>query len=103
VANRIELCGRLANPPSLRVTPAGTAVLSLVVDCGERAGELRMPVMMAGERVRELASRLSQGLAVRACGSLRPILARNRAGAASLGVEVIADEITINLKEMKHG
>jgi primosomal replication protein N len=94
VATRIELCGRLANPPSVRVTPAGTAVLCLVVDCGEKAGELRMPVMMAGERVRELASRLSRGLAVRACGSLRPIIPRNRADAASLGVEVIADEIT---------
>jgi primosomal replication protein N len=89
------LCGRLANPPSLRVTPAGTAVLSLVVDCGDKAGELRMPVVMAGEPARELAPQLSQGLAVRACGSLRPIHVRNRAGAASPGVEVIADEIAL--------
>jgi primosomal replication protein N len=93
VANRIELCGRLANPPSLRMTPAGTAVLSLVVDCGDKAGELRMPVVMAGEPARELASRLSQGVAVRARGSLRPT--RARAGAASPGVEVIADEIML--------
>ena len=78
VANRIELCGRLANPPSLRVTPAGTAVLNLVVDCGEQAGELRMPVVMAGESARKLAPRLSQGLVVRASGSLRPTHARGR-------------------------
>ena len=95
VANRIELCGRLANPPSLRVTPAGTAVLNLVVDCGEKTGELRMPVVMAGESARTLAPRLSQGLMVRASGSLRPIHSRSRAGAASPGVEVIADEIAL--------
>jgi primosomal replication protein N len=76
VANRIELRGRLATPPSLRVTPAGTPVLSLVVDCGDRAGELQIPVVIAGEPARALASRLSQGLAVRAWGSLRPTPAR---------------------------
>jgi primosomal replication protein N len=95
VANRIELCGRLANPPSLRVTPAGTAVLSLVVDCGDHAGALRMPIVMAGEPARELAARLSAGLTVRATGALRATPARNRAGAAGLGVEVIADAITL--------
>jgi primosomal replication protein N len=89
------VCGRLTHPPSLRVTPAGTAVLSLVVDCGEKAGELLMPVVMAGAPARALAARLSQGLAVRACGSLRPLHARNRAGAVRPGVEVIADEITL--------
>ncbi len=93
MANRIELCGRLANPPSLRVTPAGTAVLSLVVDCGDRAGALRMPIVMAGEPARELARRLSAGLAVRASGALRATPARS--GAAGLGVEVIADAITL--------
>jgi primosomal replication protein N len=70
-------------------------VLSLVVDCGEKAGELQMPVVMAGEPARTLAARLSQGLVVRACGSLRPTHARNRMGAARSGVEVIADEITL--------
>jgi primosomal replication protein N len=95
VANRIELCGRLANPPSLRVTPAGTAVLSLVVDCGEKAGELQMPVVMTGEPARALAARLRQGLAVCACGSLRPTHARDRMGAARFGLEVLADEITL--------
>lgn len=95
MANRIELSGRLANPPMLRVTPAGTAVLSLVVDCGDQAGALRMPIVMAGEPARDLAPRLSAGLAVRASGALRATPARSRAGAAGLGVEVIADAITL--------
>jgi hypothetical protein len=79
----------------LRVTPAGTAVLSMVVDCGEKAGELLMPVVMAGEPARALAVRLSRGLAVRASDSLRSTRARDRARAADPGVEVIADEITL--------
>jgi len=97
VANRIELCGRLANPPSLRVTPAGTAVLSLVVDCGDQTGVLRIPIVMAGESARELAPRLSTGLTVRASGALRATPVRTRAGrgSAGLGVEVIADAITL--------
>ena len=77
------------------MTPAGTAVLSLVVDCGEKAGQLQMPVVMAGEPARALAGRLGQGLAVRACGSLRLIHARSRIGAAHPGVEVLADKITL--------
>ena len=92
MANRIELCGRLANPPALRVTPAGTAVLSLVVDCGDQAGALRMPIVMAGEPARALAPRLTAGLIVRATGALRASPPRTRSG---LGVEVIADTITL--------
>jgi primosomal replication protein N len=105
VANRIELCGRLATTPSLRVTPAGTPVLSLVVVCGDKAEELRISVVIAGESARELAPRLRQGLAVRARGSLRSTHARKGAGLASLGVEVIADEIALadasNLNEFE--
>ena len=97
--------GRLVIPPSLRVTPAGTSVLSLVVDCGDRAGDLRIPVMFAGETARALTSRLSQGLAVRVSGSVRPTLAHNRSGRAHLGVEVIADEVALvdagNLNEFE--
>ena len=77
------------------MTPAGTPVLSLVVDCGEKPGELLMPVVMAGEAARALASRLSQGLEVRACGSIRPAHSRIRAAAARAGIEVVADEITL--------
>ena len=81
--------------PTLRVTPAGTAVLSLVVDCGAKAGELLMPVVMTGEAARAIAARLRQGVEVRAYGSLRQTHLRIRTGTASLDVEVVADEITL--------
>ena len=70
-------------------------MLSVVVDCGEKAGQLLMPVVMAGELAREMAARLSQGLAVNARGALRPAPAHNRMGAGRPGVEVLADEITL--------
>jgi single-stranded DNA-binding protein len=68
-------------------------VLSLIVDCGERPGELLMPVVMAGEAVRAVASLLSQGGEVRVRGSIRPARSRARAGPSGSGVEVVADEI----------
>ncbi|HEX3408752.1 MAG TPA: single-stranded DNA-binding protein [Candidatus Binataceae bacterium] len=95
MANRIELSGRLATAPSMRVTPAGTAVMSIVVDCGERAGEMRMPIVLAGEHARELTTRLKAGLSVRARGSLRPINLRQGRTSTGLGVEVVADEVTL--------
>lgn len=95
MANRIELSGRLATAPSLRVTPAGTPVMSIVVDCGEQPGEMRMPVVLTGEHARELTTRLKAGFTVRARGSLRPINLRQGRSAAGLGVEVIADEVAL--------
>ena len=94
VKARIELCGRIVNPPALRVTPAGTIVLSLMVDCGAQAGELMMPVVMTGESVRVIASRLKDGIEVEVQGSLRRLQTRSRMSATSLGVEVVANEIT---------
>jgi len=81
------------NPPVLRVTPAGTEVLSLIVDCGAQAGEMMMPVVMTGESVRVIASRLKDGIEVKVQGSLRRLQSRSRSGATSLGVEVVADDI----------
>ena len=81
MANRVELCGRLANPPALRVTPAGTPVLRLVVDCGATAGELA------------LAQSLKAGAQIRACGTLRAVRGRTGAGLANVGIELVADEI----------
>jgi len=78
----------------LRVTPAGTAVLSLIVDCGAQVGELMMPVVMTGDSVRVIASRLKDGIEVKVQGSLRRLPSRSRAGATSLGVEVVANDIT---------
>jgi hypothetical protein len=58
VANRIELLGRLINPPELRTTPAGTPFLRLLVDCGAADGELVLSVVMAGGGARGGAARL---------------------------------------------
>mgnify|MGYP001599238636 CR=1 FL=1 len=92
------MSGRIANAPALRVTPAGTAVLSILVDAGEKPGELLMPVLMTGESARTIAIRLKAGVEVRIAGALRATrsharLAGQTAGIA--GVEVIADEITL--------
>jgi primosomal replication protein N len=92
VAAKIELCGRIANLSALRVTPAGTAVLKLSVDCGAKAGELLMPVVMTGETARTIAAQLSAGVEARVHGSLQQV---PRQGMTSLGVEVVADEITL--------
>jgi len=40
----------------LRVTPAGTAVLSFAVDCGVKAGELLLPVVMSGDASDRIAA-----------------------------------------------
>jgi hypothetical protein len=82
----------------LRVTPAGTAVLSLTLDCGAKTGEMLLPVVITGEAARELGPRLRLGASVRASGSLRATPSRIRAGspnAAVSGVEVVADEIVL--------
>lgn len=83
------------NRPALRVTPAGTAVLSLIVDCGAQVGELMMPVVMTGDSVRAIAVRLKDGVEVEVHGSLRQLPLRSRAGATTLGVEVVANHIAL--------
>jgi hypothetical protein len=79
----------------VRVTPAGTAVLSLVVDCGAKAGDLLMPVVMTGDEARAIASRLKNGIVVRIRGSLRATQSRMRSVMTGLGVEVVAEEIKL--------
>ena len=95
VKARIELCGRIVKRPALRVTPAGTSVLSLIVDCGAQAGELMMPVVMSGDSVRAIAPRLKDGVEVEVHGSLRQVPSRSRVGAATPGVEVVAHDIAL--------
>jgi hypothetical protein len=75
----------------LRVTPAGTAVLRLLVDCGEAAEQMVMGVRMTGERTRELASHLHAGSEIRAIGSLQVL--RNRG--LPNGIEIVAEEIAL--------
>ena len=70
----------------------------MVVDAGEKPGELLMPVLMTGEPARTIGIRLKTGVEVRVAGALRATRshARPAAQAVSLaGVEVIADEIAL--------
>jgi primosomal replication protein N len=90
-ANRIELSGRLLAEPELRITPAGTPVLRLVVECGgDAAQKLALAVLMAGEQGRGVSAGLRRGAAVEVSGRLRLAAAR---GATGAGVEVVADRI----------
>ncbi len=89
-ANRIELSGRLLAEPELRITPAGTPVLRILVECGDAAEKLALGVLMAGERGRAACAGLRRGGAVEVSGRLRLAASRGPAGA---GVEVVADRI----------
>lgn len=95
VAVKVELCGRLLKPPVLRVTPAGVTVAHLMVDCGERPGELAMAVVLTGEEARTLAATLKDGQAVNVRGVLRVLAGTNReVGVRTSRLEVLAREVT---------
>jgi primosomal replication protein N len=93
VANRIELRGKLTRAPLLRVTPAGTALLRLMVECGSPGSDLTVSVVMTGEQARTLAADLAVGRAIRATGSLRSI--GGQGGQLRNSIEVVADEIAL--------
>jgi primosomal replication protein N len=86
VSNRIELEGRVIAAPELRVTPAGTPLLRLRVDCGERPGELVVPVIIAGDDARTLAEQLRAGSVISLTGALR---VQGVGAARSTGVAVL--------------
>lgn len=94
MAIRVDLRGQLTQAPEVRITPAGTPMLRLEVDCGETGRELVMVVVMVGERARELASRLQRGREIRVTGTLRPVRGRLGSRIGQPGIEVMADEIT---------
>ena len=87
--NRVELWGRLAAEPELRVSPAGTAVLRILVDCGEPPGQLRIGAVMTGPESMEVARRLRRERPVRVKGRLRKI----GAGEKVFEIEVIATSV----------
>jgi primosomal replication protein N len=88
VSNKIELEGRVIAAPELRVTPAGTPLLRLRVDCGERRGDLVMPVIIAGDDARALAEQLRAGSIIRLTGALRV-----QGGGAARSTEVSVLEV----------
>ena len=88
MAARIELGGVLIAAPELRVTPAGTPILRLMIDCGDAPGELVLSVVMTGESVRAIATGLGIGSRVQASGTLRALR-----GSRPQAFEVVADQI----------
>ena len=75
----------------MRVTPAGTATLSLELDCGEDRERLLLRVVTAGAEVPTLARQLKEGSRIRAQGALR----QTTKGLAGSKIEVLADQITL--------
>lgn len=94
MSNRIELDGRVITQPELRITPAGNPILRLRVDCGERIGELVMPVVMAGGEARLLVEQLKVGSAIHLTGSLRVQSGRSVRG-ANIAIEIAAHTIDL--------
>ncbi|HEY2524858.1 MAG TPA: single-stranded DNA-binding protein [Candidatus Binataceae bacterium] len=92
--NRIELVGVAVSAPEVRITPAGTPVLRVEVNCGEGREVLRLGVVMAGEDARELGARIAAGATLKVTGTLRAVRGNNRWSSAGSGVEVLASAIS---------
>lgn len=73
----------------MRVTPAGTATLSLEVDCGQNQERMVLKIVRVGADVPELARRLKEGCRIQASGKLRFV------GAGANTIEVLAEQVTI--------
>ena len=91
--NKIELWGRIVGEPELRVTPAGTAILRIMVDCAEPGTELSMAVFMTGESAERARRHLKAGLQVKVAGSLRMTRRRPKTGLLETVYEVMAASI----------
>lgn len=91
--NRIELWGRVLGEPELRVTPAGTAILRIMVDCAEPSGELAMAVFMTGESAERARRHLKAGSQVKVAGSVRATRRRVKSGLVATAYEVMAASI----------
>ena len=88
--NRIELEGRLIDPPEVRITPAGTPVLHFTVECGAPGETLRLGIVMTGEPALAAKALLEPGRLVRVIGRVRALKGNLKTGGA---FEVVADSI----------
>lgn len=88
--NRIELDGRLVGPPEVRVTPAGTPVFRLTVECGAPGEELKLGVVMTGDSALAIRALLEPGRPVRVVGRLRVLKAARALKLVTVGREPIA-------------
>jgi single-stranded DNA-binding protein len=91
--NRVELWGRIVGKPELRVTPAGTPVLRMMIDCAEQPGELGLTVVMTGEGASAAGAGLESGTPVNVIGSLRALRRQHKSGLIETAYEVAADSI----------
>jgi len=90
--NRVELWGRLGAEPDLRITPAGTPILKLLVECGVAPEQMRAAVVMSGEQCLEVVRRIHRDRPVRIKGRLRSLGPRLSA-TGNETIEVIASSI----------
>jgi single-stranded DNA-binding protein len=88
--NRIELEGRLLDQPEVRITPAGTPVLTFTVECGAPGEELRLGIVMTGEPALAAKPLLEPGRQVRVIGRMRALKGSLKTGGA---FEVVAESI----------
>jgi single-stranded DNA-binding protein len=88
--NRIELEGRLIDPPEVRITPAGTAVLRFTVECGAPGEELKLGIVMTGESALGAKQLLEPGRPVRVIGRMRALKGSLK---KDTGFEVVAESI----------
>ncbi len=91
--NRIELAGRLASAPELRVTPGGTPVLRMTVDCSNEGEELKLAVVMTGDPALAVKALLEPGRPVRVMGRLRALGAGLSGLVAQPKFEVVAESV----------
>ncbi|HYL58244.1 MAG TPA: single-stranded DNA-binding protein [Candidatus Acidoferrales bacterium] len=93
--NRIELDGRLAAQPEVRVTPAGTPVLRFTVDCSVPGEELTLTVVMTGDSALAAKALLEPGRPLRVVGRLRALRAGLKATASGPAFEVVAESVEL--------
>jgi primosomal replication protein N len=88
--NRIELEGRLYDPPEVRITPAGTPVLRFTVECGAPGETLRLGIVMTGEAALAAKALLEPRRQVKVIGRMRALKGSLKTGGA---FEVVAESI----------
>ena len=88
--NRIELEGRLYDPPEVRITPAGTPVLRFTVECGAPGETLRLGIVMTGEAALAAKALLEPGRQVKVIGRMRAFKGSLKKDS---GFEVVAESI----------
>ncbi len=84
----------MVGEPEVRITPRGTVVMRLSVDCASRPGEkLALAVVMTGDEARRLGAEIRPRDELRATGSLRAVARRLPSGLSETVLEVVADAI----------